>query len=77
MESSSTRRNGTRTRPDFLLNGAIGYRLPKNRGLLSLEVDNLLDSSLSLQNSLVNSARPSTRPLAEELSVVARMTLSF
>ena len=36
----------------FLLNGAVGYRLPKNRGLLSLEVDNLLDRNLSLQNNL-------------------------
>ena len=61
----------------FVLNGAVGYRLPNNRGLLSLEVENLLDNDLSLQNPLVNSARPSTRPLAEELSIVARMTVSF
>ena len=61
----------------FLLNGVIGYRLPRNRGLLSLEVNNLLDRNFSLQNSLVSSSRPSTRPLAEELSVIARMTLSF
>lgn len=61
----------------LLLNAAIGYRLPRNRGLLSLEVDNLLDRSLNLQNSLVNSSRPTTRPLAEELSVIARLTLSF
>jgi tetratricopeptide (TPR) repeat protein len=61
----------------FVLNGAVGYRLPANRGLLSLEVENLLDNDLSLQNPLVNSARPSTRPLAEELSIVARMTVSF
>ena len=60
-----------------MLNGAVGYRLPSNRGLLSLEVENLLDNDLSLQNPLVNSARPSTRPLAEELSIIARMTVSF
>ncbi len=60
-----------------LMNAAVGYRLPRNRGLLSLEIDNLFDRSFSLQNSLVNSARPSTRPLADELSVVARLTLSF
>ena len=59
------------------MNAAVGYRLPRNRGLLSLEIDNLFDRSFSLQNSLVNSARPSTRPLADELSVVARLTLSF
>ena len=35
----------------FVLNGAVGYRLPNNRGLLSLEVENLLDNDLSLQIS--------------------------
>jgi tetratricopeptide (TPR) repeat protein len=61
----------------FVLNGALGYRLPGNRGLLSLEIENLLDNKLSLQNTLVNTARPSTRLLSEELSVIARLTVSF
>ena len=52
----------------FLLNGAIGYRLPRNRGLLSLEVDNLLDSKFELAEHLVNFCKTIRRDrFAEEL----------
>lgn len=60
-----------------VVNAALGYRLPRNRGVLSLEVNNLLDASFLLENSLVNSARPATRPLAEEFSIVGRATFAF
>ena len=60
-----------------VLNGAIGYRLPKNRGLISVEADNILDTKLYTQSAPVNSARPSARPIADEFSLVARVTISF
>ncbi|MEO0763038.1 MAG: hypothetical protein AAFZ09_14745, partial [Pseudomonadota bacterium] len=60
-----------------VLNAAVGYRLPRSRGQISLEVNNLLDRDFDFQNPLLNSARPTTRPLAEELSVIGRVTLTF
>ncbi|MFK7941357.1 MAG: TonB-dependent receptor, partial [Paracoccaceae bacterium] len=61
----------------LILNAVAGYRLPDNRGVASIEVNNILDQSFALQNSQNNSARPGTRPLAEELSVIGRITLGF
>ncbi|MEM1298779.1 MAG: TonB-dependent receptor [Pseudomonadota bacterium] len=61
----------------FVLNAVAGYRFPNNRGIISLELNNILDQSFALQNNLSNSARPGTRPLAEEFSVIGRVTLGF
>lgn len=60
-----------------VLNATIGYRLPNGRGVMSLEVLNILDQSFSLQNALNNSGRPGTRPLAEGISVMGRVTFGL
>ena len=61
----------------LILNAVAGYRFPNRRGIASIELNNLLDQSFALQNNLNNSARPGTRPLAEELSIIGRITLGF
>ena len=60
-----------------VLNASVGYRFPKSKGVASLEFNNILDSSFSLQNNLNNSARPTTRPIAEGFSVIGRFTIGF
>jgi hypothetical protein len=73
IDSADARRNES----GAVLNGAIGYRMPRNRGLISVEADNILDQKLNTQSVLVNSTRPSARPLADEFRIVARMIFSF
>ena len=60
-----------------VLNASVGYRFPNSKGVASLEFNNILDSSFSLQNNLNNSARPTTRPIAEGFSVIGRFTIGF
>ena len=61
----------------FVLNAVAGYRFPESKGIASVELNNITDQSFALQNNLSNSARPGARPLAEEFSVIGRVTLGF
>jgi outer membrane receptor protein involved in Fe transport len=51
---------------------SVGYRLPKRRGVLSLNVDNLLDEDFRFQD--VDSENPSLMP---ERMAYLRFTFSF
>jgi tetratricopeptide (TPR) repeat protein len=60
-----------------LLDAAVGYRIPKRYGIVSLEVGNLLDQKFDYQdiNFLTSERRAS--PLIPERTILARLTLSF
>jgi outer membrane receptor protein involved in Fe transport len=51
---------------------SVGYRLPKRRGVLSLNVDNLLDEDLRFQD--IDAENPSFAP---ERMAYLRFTFSF
>jgi hypothetical protein len=60
-----------------LLDAAVGYRLPKRYGIVSLEGGNLLDQKFDYQdiNFLTSERRAS--PLIPERTILGRLTLSF
>lgn len=65
---------------DFVvLDAAVGYRLPKRRGILSVETTNLLDEDLMFQDeALVFSSLPeSTDRFIPDRSVIFRAIFSF
>ncbi|MEO1775712.1 MAG: TonB-dependent receptor [Pseudomonadota bacterium] len=60
-----------------LLNGAVGYRLPNRRGVISLEVENLLDTDINFQE---RELRPDVIPVptfARSRTVFLRGTIQF
>ena len=61
----------------FLLDAAIGYRLPKRRGIVSLEGLNLLDQHFNYQDDNFHSAEDRRSRFVPERTVLARITLSF
>ena len=67
----------------FILDAAIGYRLPKRKGVLSLEGRNLLDKQFSYRNfnlQPINSTNLNfspTRTFTPGRTVFVRLTLNF
>ena len=61
----------------FLLDAAIGYRLPKRRGIISLEATNLLDQNFSYQDDNFRSAEDRSAHFSPQRSILARVTLNF
>ncbi|MCZ6839706.1 MAG: TonB-dependent receptor, partial [Alphaproteobacteria bacterium] len=67
-----------RDRDDFVLvDAAIGYRLPKRRGILSLEVRNLFDEEFLFQDANIQLAEPSNPRFIPDRTIMGRITLSF
>ncbi len=67
-----------RDRDDFVLvDAAIGYRLPKRRGILSLEVRNLLDEGFLFQDVNIQLAEPSNPRFIPDRTILLRLTLNF
>jgi len=65
---------------DFLvLDTAIGYRLPKRRGIISLEVKNLLDEDFLFQDLELRTSDPFTvaRDFIPDRAILLRITLNF
>ena len=65
---------------DFvLLDAAVGYRLPKRYGIISLSVSNILDQKFHYQDDSFREAqdRPSIGPYFPERLILARITLSW
>jgi outer membrane receptor protein involved in Fe transport len=60
-----------------LLDAALGYRLPKRRGMLSLEGLNLLDENFGFEDDNFRIAEPRNSRFIPGHTVLARVTLSF
>jgi tetratricopeptide (TPR) repeat protein len=63
---------------DFVVvDAAIGYRLPRRRGILSLEVRNLFDEDFLFQDASIQQSEPSNPRFIPDRTVMGRVTLSF
>jgi outer membrane receptor protein involved in Fe transport len=62
-----------------LIDVAAGYRFPNRRGLVSLEVRNLLDSDFRYQDDSFRefTNEPSVGPYIPERSLIGRLTVNF
>jgi hypothetical protein len=60
-----------------LLDATLGYRLPKRRGILSLEGLNLLDENFGFEDDNFRIAEPRNSRFIPGRTVLARVTLSF
>ncbi len=62
-----------------LVDAAVGYRLPKRYGLLSLSVQNLFDKDFDYQDNSYRtfSDQPYVSPYVPERTIMGRVTLSF
>jgi outer membrane receptor protein involved in Fe transport len=62
----------------WLLDAGIGYRLPRRRGIVSLEGRNLLNQGFSyLDDNFRQSQLAPVAPFIPERTVIARVTLTF
>lgn len=60
-----------------LVNAGLGYRLPDNRGVFSIEVQNLLDTQFNFQNRTVRPDLTAAPRYAPERTVIGRGTIRF
>jgi tetratricopeptide (TPR) repeat protein len=63
----------------YIVDAALGYRLPKRRGIVSLEITNLLDEKFLFDDLEFRMSDPFsvTRGFIPDRSIIARVTLSF
>lgn len=61
----------------FLLDMVAGYRLPKRKGLLSIEIRNLLNTHFYYRNQYLYLSEPALPRYIPERTLFARMTLNF
>lgn len=63
----------------FVVNGVLGYRFAKRRGIVSLEVMNLFDTDFQYQDDSYREFRdePSIGPYFPERTILGRIALSF
>jgi hypothetical protein len=63
----------------FLLDAAVGYRLPNRLGIVSLQVSNLLDEEFSYQDDSFREFqdRPSIGPYIPDRQILGRITLNW
>jgi Tfp pilus assembly protein PilF len=78
------RRSATATQADgsddfFLVDAAVGYRLPKRAGVISLQVKNLFDDEFNYQDDSYREFRdePSTGPYFPERTIMGTLTVNF
>ena len=62
---------------DILVDLAAGYRLPRQRGVLSIEVNNLFDTDFRYQDENYRTREDFTSGLLPERSIFARATFNF
>jgi len=60
-----------------VVNASIGYRLPDNHGIFSIEALNLFDENFKFQNRTLRPEVTTAPRYAPELTVLGRLTLSF
>jgi len=56
---------------------AIGYRLPRRKGILSLEVKNILDENFEFQGDNFQTSQPTNPVYVPDRTLLARMTINF
>lgn len=62
----------------FVVTGAaLGYRLPRRRGIVSLEIDNLFDRQFRYQDTNLLRSQPVPSRFIPERTVMSRFTLNF
>jgi hypothetical protein len=63
----------------YVVDAAIGYRLPKRRGIVSLEVRNLLDEKFLFEDLEFRTSDPFsvTREFIPDRAIMGRITLNF
>ena len=63
----------------YVVDAGIGYRFPRRRGLISLEVQNLLDHDFNYQDDNYRKVGndPAFSPYLPDQTVIGRLTLSF
>lgn len=61
----------------FLVDAAIGYRLPNRRGIFSLEARNIFDESFLFQNLNFQTSEPVVSRFIPTRTIFARVTLNF
>jgi outer membrane receptor for monomeric catechols len=66
----------------FVVDAAIGYRLPKRFGIVSLSVSNLFDQKFKYQDDnfrefSLQGFRPSIGPFIPNRQILARITLNW
>ena len=63
----------------FLVDGSIGYRLPKRRGVISLDIKNIFDEEFRYQDDSYREFRdePSTGPYFPDRTIMATATVNF
>jgi outer membrane receptor protein involved in Fe transport len=63
----------------FVVDAAVGWRIPNRLGIVSLEVRNLFDEKFEYQDDSFRefSDEPSTGPFIPDLTVLGRLTLNF
>lgn len=60
-----------------LFDAAVGYRFPNRRGILNLEVRNILDQSFLFRNNNFLTSEPINSRFLPERTIFARFTLNF
>lgn len=61
----------------WLLDAAVGYRLPRRRGILSVEANNLLGEDFKWQDDSFRTSEPQNRRFMPDRSAFVRFTLNF
>ena len=61
----------------WLVDLGVGFRLPKRRGMMSLEVNNIFDQEFLYHDVNIQKPEPIPPPFVPERTVVARITLNF
>ena len=61
----------------WLVDAAIGYRLPHRRGIVSLELNNLLDQEIHWQDDSFRSSEQQNRRFNPERSAMIRLNLNY
>jgi tetratricopeptide (TPR) repeat protein len=65
------------SRRGLLLDFQIGYRLPGRRGLVSFEIDNILDTKLYYRDENFITSETRRLGIAPERTILGRLTLNF
>jgi outer membrane receptor protein involved in Fe transport len=61
----------------WVVDASVGYRLPKRRGIASLEVKNLLDEQFLFQDSNIQNLEPTTPRFTPTRTLFLRVSLNF
>lgn len=74
----SPRSNAATDHDDFVvIDTGVGYRFPKRRGFISLEINNLLDEEFLFQDVNIQTAEPSEPRYIPDRTIVGRIMVKF